>query len=80
MSLDLEVDGNLSLARAHEIADALEAALRDELGPKVEVETHIEPLQVSDLAGRDASAERVAQVQAALAELADQRRLRARRA
>ena len=70
VSLDLEVDGNLSLARAHEIADGLEAALRDELGPKVEVETHIEPLQTRGLAGRDAPAERVAQVQAALAEIA----------
>ena len=47
VSLDLEVDGSLSLARAHEIADGLEAALRDELGPKVEVETHIEPLQIA---------------------------------
>ena len=54
VSLDLEVDGNLSLGRAHEIADGLEAALRDELGPEVEVETHIEPLQTSGLAGRDA--------------------------
>jgi cation diffusion facilitator family transporter len=70
VSLDLEVDGSLSLARAHEIADGLEAALRDELGPKVEVETHIEPLQVWGLAGRDAPAERTAQVQAALAEIA----------
>ena len=61
---------SLSLARAHEIADALEAALRDELGPKVEVDTHIEPLQTRGLAGRDAPAERIAQVQAALAELA----------
>ncbi len=33
VSLDLEVDGSLSLARAHEIADGLEAALREELGP-----------------------------------------------
>jgi cation diffusion facilitator family transporter len=70
VSLDLEVDGNLSLARAHEIADELEAALRDELGPKVEVETHIEPLQVWGLAGRDAPGERIAQVQTALAEIA----------
>ncbi len=69
VSLDLEVDGGLSLARAHEIADGLEAALRDELGPEVEVETHIEPLQIQGLAGRDAPAERVAQVQAALASL-----------
>src|SRR5262249_60891155 len=70
VSLDLEVDGNLSLARAHEIADGLEAALRDELGPKVEVETHIEPLQTRGLAGRDAAAERIAQIQDALATIA----------
>ena len=70
ISLDLEVDGGLSLARAHEIADELEAALRDELGPRVEVDTHIEPLQMWGLAGRDAPAERVAQVQEALAAIA----------
>src|SRR5882757_1243637 len=46
ISLDLEVDGSLSLGRAHEIADGLEAALGAELGYDVEVETHIEPLQV----------------------------------
>ena len=70
VSLDLELDGSLSLGRAHEIASALEQAARDELGPEVEVETHIEPLQLSDLAGRDAPAERVAAVRAALATLA----------
>jgi cation diffusion facilitator family transporter len=70
VSLDLEVDGNQPLGRAHAIADGLEQAVRDELGPAVEVETHIEPLQMNDLAGRDASAERVAVVQTALASLA----------
>ena len=51
VSLDLEVDGNLALSAAHEIASGLEAAVKDELGPEVEVETHIEPLQVNALAG-----------------------------
>lgn len=69
VSLDLEVDGALSLARAHEIADGLEHAIAEELGPEVEVETHIEPLQ-QDLRGRDADPDRIAAVQAALAELA----------
>ena len=45
VSLDLEVDRKLALGSAHDIADKLEAALREELGPAVEVETHIEPLQ-----------------------------------
>ena len=50
----------------------MEAALREELGPEVEVETHIEPLQLSGLAGRDAPGDRVAAVRGALAALAAQ--------
>jgi cation diffusion facilitator family transporter len=72
VSLDLEVDGNLALQAAHEIATGLEAAIKHELGPGVEVETHIEPLQVNALAGNDAAAQRVATIRAALAELATQ--------
>jgi len=67
ISLDLEVDGSLPLTRAHEIADGLEAAVREELGPEVEVETHIEPLQTRGLAGRDAAAGRIAAVRTELA-------------
>jgi cation diffusion facilitator family transporter len=70
VSLDLEVDGALTLARAHEIASELEAAVRDELGPDVEVESHIEPLQRDRLSGTDAAPARVEQVRSALAELA----------
>jgi cation diffusion facilitator family transporter len=77
ISLDLEVDGTLGLGAAHEIASGLEAAIIGELGPVVEVETHIEPLQVTGIAGRDAPAERHAMVIAELASLAgDGRRLR----
>jgi divalent metal cation (Fe/Co/Zn/Cd) transporter len=70
VSLDLEVDRKLALGAAHDIADALEAALREELGPKVEVETHIEPLQPPEAAGREAPPERVRAVEMALAETA----------
>jgi cation diffusion facilitator family transporter len=70
VSLDLEVDGKLGLGEAHEIATGLENAIRSELGPDVEVETHIEPMQADDLSGRDAPKERVKEVQAALSELA----------
>ncbi|MGN6459665.1 MAG: cation diffusion facilitator family transporter [Pseudolabrys sp.] len=69
VSLDLEVDGKLTLVDAHRIADQLEEAIEEELGPTVEVETHIEPLQPID-AGREAPPERVAVVTAALAEIA----------
>jgi cation diffusion facilitator family transporter len=69
VSLDLEVERKLALGSAHDIADRLEAALRAELGPQVEVETHIEPLQ-ADAAGREAPPERVRAVGLALGEIA----------
>jgi cation diffusion facilitator family transporter len=69
VSLDLEVDRKLPLGSAHDVADRLEQALRDELGPDVEVETHIEPLQ-ADAAGREAPPERVRAIEHTLAEIA----------
>jgi cation diffusion facilitator family transporter len=72
VSLDLEVDGNLSLGAAHQLATELEEAIRQELGPDVEVDTHIEPLQAYDAAGHDAEPERVKAVEDALVELATQ--------
>lgn len=74
VALDLEVDGKLSLAAAHELADGLEEAIAAELGSDVEVETHIEPLQPQDASGREAPPERVTVVQTALSELAAQDR------
>jgi divalent metal cation (Fe/Co/Zn/Cd) transporter len=71
VSLDLEVDGNLAFRRAHEIADELEQAVRDELGIEVEVETHIEPLQTRGLLGRDAADERIKAVHNELAAIAE---------
>ncbi|MBN8936079.1 MAG: cation diffusion facilitator family transporter, partial [Rhizobiales bacterium] len=70
ISLDLEVDRRLALGAAHEIADRLEAALREELGPEVEVETHIEPLPQPEAAGREAPPERVKAVDITLSEIA----------
>jgi cation diffusion facilitator family transporter len=70
VSADLEVEGTLALAAAHDIASHLEEAIRDELGPEVEVETHIEPLPAIVLAGRDATTARVGEVREVLAALA----------
>jgi cation diffusion facilitator family transporter len=70
VSLDLEIDGHLGLGVAHEIASGLETAVADELGPDVEVETHIEPLQVQGDSGQDASSDRVAAINASLTEIA----------
>jgi len=74
VSLDLEVDGKLSLGAAHEMADGLEGAIARELGSGVEVETHIEPLQPQDAFGHEAPSERVKAVAIALSELAAQGR------
>jgi cation diffusion facilitator family transporter len=72
VSTDLEVDGTLALAAAHDIASRLEESIREELGPNVEVETHIEPLPAVVLAGRDASPARVGAIGNALAALASE--------
>jgi divalent metal cation (Fe/Co/Zn/Cd) transporter len=70
VAVDLEVEGRSKLGQAHEIASALEEAVSRELGPEVEVETHIEPMQVDDLAGHDAGPERVREVQDVLRQIA----------
>jgi divalent metal cation (Fe/Co/Zn/Cd) transporter len=70
VSLDLEVDGKLSLRAAHDLADGLESAIAVELGASVEVETHIEPLQPQDASGREAPTERMKAVEISLTELA----------
>jgi cation diffusion facilitator family transporter len=70
VSVDIEVDGTLPFNTAHDVASTLEQAIRDELGPDVEVETHIEPLPADVLASRDASSEHIAQVREALAAVA----------
>jgi cation diffusion facilitator family transporter len=75
VSLDLEVGGKLSLREAHALADGLENAIAGELGPGVEVETHIEPLQPQEASGREALPERVKAVEMALAELAAEGRI-----
>jgi cation diffusion facilitator family transporter len=72
VSTDLEVEGTLPLAAAHDIASRLEEAIRDELGPAVEVETHIEPLPAVMLAGRDAAAARIDEIGGVLAALASE--------
>lgn len=70
ISLDLEVDGKLTLGEAHAQASGLEKAIADEIGARVEIDTHIEPLQPHRAAGREAPSERLKAVAIALRELA----------
>lgn len=66
VSLDLEVDGRLPVAKGHAIASDLERAIAQELGPNVEVETHLEPLVIHGLRGHNVSGETVECVTSAL--------------
>jgi len=70
VALDLEVDGKLTLGAAHDIASGLEDAIREELGPSVEVETHIEPMQPLDEPGHEAAPARIAAVRDAIKDIA----------
>ncbi len=72
VSVDVEVDGTMTLSAAHDVASGLEEAVREELGPDVEVETHIEPLPADVLPGEDAPAQRLDEVREALAALAEE--------
>src|SRR3954463_5001828 len=70
VSIDLEVEGEMPLIQAHEIAHALEHNIRDEFGADVEVDTHIEPLEPDLPFGTDAAPARVEAVKAALTRFA----------
>jgi cation diffusion facilitator family transporter len=66
VSLDLEVDGEMSLMAAHDIAHELERNIREEFGADVEVDTHIEPLEPELPLGVDAAPDRVEAIRTAL--------------
>ena len=70
VSIDLEVDGEMALTAAHDIAHELERNIRDEFGEGVEVDTHIEPLEPELPLGADATPERVETIRAALSQFA----------
>ncbi len=66
ISFDVELDGRMPLGEAHEIASGLENAISAELASDIEVESHIEPLEPRQLAGRDADAKLQADIESAL--------------
>lgn len=66
VSLDLEVDGRLTLLEGHAIATELETGIERELGEGVEVEVHLEPLELHALDGTDVTAAEVTRIGDAL--------------
>lgn len=73
LSIDLEVDGRLALDAAHAIATDLEDEIVLDIGEGVEVDTHIEPMQVDDLNGVNCADEDIARMTRLLEGLAQQR-------
>jgi len=69
VGIDLEVDGEMALTAAHDIAQSLERSIEDEFAD-VEVDTHIEPLEPELPFGTDASGDRVETIKAALSRFA----------
>src|SRR5262249_41492905 len=70
VSIAREVDGDMRLDAAHDVANTLERSIRDEFGEDVEVDVHIEPLEPELPFGVDAPAERVQTIAAALTRVA----------
>jgi cation diffusion facilitator family transporter len=70
VAIDLEVDGDMRLMAAHDIAHGLERSIRDEFGENAEVDTHIEPLEPELPFGVDATSARIDEIAAALRLLA----------
>jgi cation diffusion facilitator family transporter len=76
VSLDLEVDGEMDLTAAHDIAHGLERNIRDEFGADVEVDTHIEPLEPELPFGSDATPDRIETIRGALSRFATETAIR----
>ena len=66
VSIDLEVDGGMAIAAAHDVAQQLERNIREDFGEDVEVDTHIEPLEPELPLGSDAAPERIDAIRTAL--------------
>ncbi len=70
VSIDLEVDGDMALHAAHDVADRFEKDVRGDFGADLEVDVHIEPLEPELPQGTDASPERIDEVRTTLVHLA----------
>ncbi len=73
VSIDLEVDGDMTLVDAHSVTQDLEQAIREEFGADSEVDTHIEPLEPELPHGIDADPLHVQNIQRALSQIAAER-------
>jgi cation diffusion facilitator family transporter len=68
ISADLEINRLATLLQAHAIATRFEDAIRAEFGPDTEVETHLEPLEETELSGSAANPDDTSRITALLSE------------
>lgn len=73
VSIDLEVDGVMTLHAAHDVADQLERDIRGDFGSDLEVDIHIEPLEPELPQGADSSLAHIEHVRTTLIRLAAER-------
>ncbi|HXW71354.1 MAG TPA: cation diffusion facilitator family transporter [Methylocella sp.] len=71
ISFDIELDRHMTHGTAHEIASGMELKIRQELGANIEVETHIEPLELYQLKGHPVAEGARSELAAALEKLAE---------
>lgn len=69
ISYDLELPGNLTVFEAHETASHLENEIQSELGPDVELSTHIDPLAFGELVGDKLTDQEINLIKQAIDEL-----------
>ncbi|CFX28486.1 Cation diffusion facilitator family transporter [Candidatus Filomicrobium marinum] len=72
ISVDIEVQADLSVDQAHDAASELEAAIRKELGDDIEIDTHIEPMAANWLSGKEIPDERYRTLKDSLIASADE--------
>ncbi|MBO0733998.1 MAG: cation diffusion facilitator family transporter [Methylocapsa sp.] len=77
ISLDAELESHMLHGRAHEVISALEAQISRELGPGVEVETHIEPLEPEPIKGQPVPEDVRAEIASVLEEMSAMGEIRA---
>jgi len=56
LNFDLEVDANLGIKHAHQIASNFENILRNEIGQDIDINIHIEPLESEIITGENVTA------------------------
>lgn len=70
ISYDLELPGNLSVFKAHEIASHLEKEIQAEIGADVEISSHVDPFAVEEMVSDKLSDEEIVSIKKIVEDIA----------